>query len=63
MGEVIAGLVLFFCVMWGLAAIHRYSDSKSEAAYLAEQEKQAKRWAEDYRKFEEKALPKASPQV
>ena len=63
MGEVIAGLALFFCVMWGLAAVQRYSDKRSEAAYLAEQEKQQKKWGEDFRSSEERALPKPSPQA
>jgi hypothetical protein len=63
MADVLAGLVCFFCVILGVTAIQRYSDSKSEAAYLEEQKKQQKKWVEDYRPSAERALPKATPQA
>jgi hypothetical protein len=57
------GLALFFCVIWAMSVLQRRSEANEKAAFLAEQNRQHKKWVEDYKPSEGDMLPAAKPQA
>jgi hypothetical protein len=60
MGDLMMGLALFFCVLWAVAAYDRYREAIEKAAIKAEQEKQQKKWEEEYLKPQDSSLQGAN---
>lgn len=56
MGDVVMGLALFVGLLWAIAAYDRYHEAIENAAVLAEQEKQQKKWEEETLKPQESSL-------
>jgi hypothetical protein len=48
MGEVLFGLALFFCVLWGVPTVRRMLEAREMASLEAERERQEKKWADEY---------------
>lgn len=48
MGGVLWGLALFFGLLWSVSAWRRRTDAREAAAFLAEREKQFRKWVGDY---------------
>jgi len=53
MGEVVLGLALFFCMIFGVSLYNSYYEAGEKAAVLAEQEKQKRKWDEEYAKSQQ----------
>ncbi|MGC2636905.1 MAG: hypothetical protein WA294_06980 [Acidobacteriaceae bacterium] len=47
MGEVLFGLALFFCVLWGVPTVRRMLEARETASLEAERERQEKKWADE----------------
>jgi hypothetical protein len=56
MGDVLRGLALFFCMIFAVSAYNRYYEAKEKAEVVAEQEKQQRKWEEEYLKSQESTL-------
>ncbi|MGC2617932.1 MAG: hypothetical protein WA414_02765 [Acidobacteriaceae bacterium] len=56
MGGVVTGLAVFCGLLWAVAAYNRYQEAIENAAVRAEQEKQQKRWEEEYLKAQDSSV-------
>jgi hypothetical protein len=53
MGEVVLGLALFFCMIFAVSLYDSYYEAREKAEVLAEQERQKKKWDEEYAKSQQ----------